>query len=68
MSKLYGWYYTSNAGPVEFRYPADNEDDLRVDGKTVTVEVRSRGGWVRRRGVVAWAGGNYVVTRKGWTK
>jgi len=59
---VYGWYVYRNACRTEFRYPAAKDDDLRVAGRRVTVEIFSGGNWVRRRGIVdVWGGGDYVV-------
>jgi len=59
---IYGWYKYADRD-VMLRYPAAREDDLRQDGKRVTVEITFGGDvWDKRRGVVSWGGGNFTVT------
>ena len=58
---VYGWYAYADGTDKEFRYPASKSDDLKSDGKKVTVEVKDGGKWNNRRGVVVWGGGNYTV-------
>lgn len=58
---VYGWYHYSDGTDKEFRHPASKSDDLKSDGKKVTVEVKDGGTWNKRRGVVVWGGGNYTV-------
>ena len=52
---VYGWYHYQNDTDKEFRYPAEAEDDLRQDGKKVTIEIRNVH-WDKRRGLVVWGG------------
>lgn len=59
---VYGWYHYADGTDKEFRYPSEREDELKQDGKSVTVEVKDVGKWNTRRGAVNWGGGNYTVT------
>lgn len=59
---VYGWYRYADGTEKEFRYPADLEDDLKHDGKHVTVEVKVAGAWDKRKARANWGGGNFVVT------
>jgi hypothetical protein len=60
---VYGWYHYADGTNKEFRYPSDKESDLRNNGKKITVEVtEGRNIWGKRRGVVSYSGGNYIVT------
>ncbi len=59
---VYGWYHYADGTDKEFRYPADNESDLKQNGKAVTVEVKVAGAWDKRKGTVNYSGGNFVVT------
>ena len=63
---VYGWYAYKDGKDIKFRYPAEKENDLREDGKAVTVEVTQGGDkWDKRKGTVAWGGGNFTVTPRG---
>lgn len=56
-----GWYHYMDGTDVMFRYPIDNESDLRQDGEKVTVEIKLAETWAKRCGIVIWGGGNYTV-------
>lgn len=60
---VYGWYHYADGTDKKFRYSASKENDLRQNGKKVTVEITFGGGkWEKRRGIVSWDGGNFTVT------
>jgi hypothetical protein len=63
MSKyVYGWYRYADGTNKEFRYPAEREDELKRDGKSVIVEVKDGGAWNARKGTAHFGGGNFIVT------
>ena len=57
---VYGWYHYQDGADVMFRYPTARENDLREDGKRVTVEINANG-WGKRVGYVVETNGNYLV-------
>lgn len=61
MEYVYGWYCYQDGSNSILRLPEDREQDLKADGSRVTVEIKVNGQWVKRVGLVKWAGGNYVV-------